>query len=93
MTAMELKDIRAKLELTQKQLAELVGIAANNLARQERGELGISEPVARLIRLLAAGIDVEAIINAGASGRAPSPKSQKGSKSRHSQGKGRGRAR
>ena len=63
MTASELRKIREELGWTQKQLAEAVGIAPNNIACQERGEIGISEPVARLLRLIAAGVDVETLIN------------------------------
>ena len=37
---------------TQAKLAELVGVVANTIARQERGEMGIKEPLARLLRLL-----------------------------------------
>jgi len=53
MTAKELRQIRKKMELTQAAFAELVGITSNSIARQERGELGIREPLARLIRILA----------------------------------------
>ncbi len=41
--------------LTQAQLADRVGVAPNSIARQERGEIGIRESLARLIRLLATG--------------------------------------
>jgi transcriptional regulator with XRE-family HTH domain len=53
MTAAQLKAIRKKLGLTQAALAELVGVTTNTIARQERGELGIGEPLARLLKLLA----------------------------------------
>jgi transcriptional regulator with XRE-family HTH domain len=49
----ELRRLRTKLGLTQAELAGEVGITPNSLARQERGEIGISEPVSRLVRLLA----------------------------------------
>lgn len=84
MTAKQLTEIRANLGLTQKRLAELIGIAPNNLAKQERGELGISEPVARLLRLIEAGVDVEAIAHTGASRGAATPKPAKSSKPGHS---------
>jgi 5-methylcytosine-specific restriction protein A len=48
----ELWRIRQRLGLTQAALAERVGIAANTIARQERGEMGIPEPVARMVRQL-----------------------------------------
>jgi transcriptional regulator with XRE-family HTH domain len=53
MTGKELLTIRERMGLTQQQLADLVGVARNSIARQERGEMGIREPLARLIRLLA----------------------------------------
>jgi len=51
-TGAELRQIRTQLGLTQAKLAALVGVAANTIARQERGEMGIKEPLARLLRLL-----------------------------------------
>jgi HTH-type transcriptional regulator / antitoxin MqsA len=53
MTPQELRRIRKELGLTQRELAELAGVAPNSIARQERGEIGIREPLARLIRILA----------------------------------------
>jgi len=84
MFAMELKVIRTKLDWTQKHLAEVVGIAPNTLAMQERGEIGISEPVARLLCLIAAGVDIEAIINPRRGRKGASHKSPKGAGARHS---------
>ena len=55
-----MRKIRKSLGLTQKGLAVLVGVATNSIARQERGEMGIRESLARLIRLTA---------QAGAKGR------------------------
>ena len=54
MTGPELKHIREKLGWSQARLAEAVGVAPNSIARQERGELGIKESLARLIRMVAA---------------------------------------
>ena len=48
MTGKELKSIRKSLGLTQADFAALVGVAPNSIARQERGEMGIREPLARL---------------------------------------------
>ncbi len=53
MTGEELKEIRTRLALTQTQLAELVGVTRNSIARQERNEIGIREPVARLVYIVA----------------------------------------
>jgi transcriptional regulator with XRE-family HTH domain len=50
----ELRVIRKELGLTQAALADLVGVASNTIARQERGEMGIKEPLARLLKLLVA---------------------------------------
>jgi len=52
MEGKELKQIRLKLGLTQKQMAERIGLQRNTIARMERSEIGISEPVARLARLI-----------------------------------------
>jgi predicted transcriptional regulator len=51
MTGQQMRKIRKGLGLTQKELAVLVGVATNSIARQERGEMGIRESLARLIRL------------------------------------------
>ena len=49
----ELYKIRKKLDWTQAELAEKVGVTMTTLARWERNEVGISEPAARLIKILA----------------------------------------
>lgn len=48
----ELKALRARLGLTQRGLSEIVGVSSNTVARWERGELPVREPIARLLRLL-----------------------------------------
>jgi transcriptional regulator with XRE-family HTH domain len=50
-TGAEMRRIRRALGLTQAELAERIGIKPNSVARQERGEIGISQPVALLVRL------------------------------------------
>lgn len=55
MTPTELKRIRRQLGLTQKQLAERLGVIPVSVARWELGLRGISEPVARLLKRFAAG--------------------------------------
>jgi DNA-binding transcriptional regulator YiaG len=52
-TANEVWRLRRRLGLTQAQLGDLVGVARNSVARWERGEMGIRETAARLVRLLA----------------------------------------
>ena len=54
MTGPELRKIRHRLELTQEQMAEVIGLHWNTVARMERGEVRISEPVAKLARLILA---------------------------------------
>jgi transcriptional regulator with XRE-family HTH domain len=49
----ELRGLRSELGKTQAQLAELLGITSNALARLERGERRISETLARLAQLTA----------------------------------------
>jgi transcriptional regulator with XRE-family HTH domain len=90
MRAKELRAIRAKLGLTQRELAEKVGIAPNNLAKQERGELGIRESQARLIRFIA---EQHETFDSQPSRRAAALKPPKGSRARHSKGKSRARTR
>lgn len=53
MTGKTLRSIRKRLNLTQVQLARQLGVTSNTVARWERDEMKISEPVSRLIRLLA----------------------------------------
>jgi predicted transcriptional regulator len=48
-----MRKIRKGLGLTQKELGVLVGVTTNSIARQERGEIGIRESLARLIQLIA----------------------------------------
>jgi len=54
MTGAELRGIRERLGLTQAAFGELVGVRRNTVARWEREERSINEPVARLIERLAA---------------------------------------
>ena len=54
MTGAELRGIRGRLGLTQAAFGELVGVRRNTVARWEREERSINEPVARLIERLAA---------------------------------------
>ncbi len=48
----EVQRLRKRLGVTQRELADLVGVAPNSVARWERGELGVRESAARLMRLL-----------------------------------------
>ena len=49
----DLAALRKKLGLTQADFAEQLGVHVNTLARYEREELSIPEPVARLATMLA----------------------------------------
>jgi DNA-binding transcriptional regulator YiaG len=53
MTGKEVKRIRARLGLTQAQLAEKLGVARVTVARWEVGLLGIRETTARLLKIIA----------------------------------------
>jgi len=53
MTGAELRHIRKRLGLTQVALAEQLAVTRTSLARWERGEVPIREPMARFVRLLA----------------------------------------
>ena len=52
MTGKAFKQKRGKLGLTQVQLATRLGVSVTAVARWERGERRISEPVAKLLTLL-----------------------------------------
>ena len=52
MKATELRRFRKVLGVTQAGLARAVGVTPNAIALAERGERGISEPLARLVKML-----------------------------------------
>jgi DNA-binding transcriptional regulator YiaG len=52
MTGSEFRKLRAVLELTQAQLADLMGTTKASVSRWESGDRAISELVARYLRLL-----------------------------------------
>jgi DNA-binding transcriptional regulator YiaG len=49
----ELRAIRMRLKLTQVALADQLGVTGNTVARWERDEVRITEPMSRLVRMLA----------------------------------------
>ena len=53
MTGTELRRLRRRLGLTQRELAAKVGVTTTSLARWERDEVRITEPMARYLALLA----------------------------------------
>ncbi|BFU90928.1 MAG: hypothetical protein NTAFB01_21150 [Nitrospira sp.] len=53
MNGAALKKIRRQLGLTQKELADKIGVSSNTVARWERNELRITEPIKRLVTLIA----------------------------------------
>ena len=55
MNGKQLRAIRKKLGWTQVELAKELRTTANSLARLERGERGITEPMAKLIEMVYAG--------------------------------------
>jgi DNA-binding transcriptional regulator YiaG len=59
MTGGELKALRQQMELTQKELAEKLGVPWNTVARWEVGMRRIFEPVARLVQYLAKEVRTE----------------------------------
>jgi len=59
MTGQELKALRQQMGLTQKELAEKLGVPWNTVARWEVGMRKIFEPVARLVHYLAKEVRAE----------------------------------
>ena len=53
MDGQEIKELRARLGLTQKALAEVIGVKTNTIARWERDELGISPAMADRLQAVA----------------------------------------
>jgi transcriptional regulator with XRE-family HTH domain len=53
MNGKELRGIRKRLGLTQKQLAKEAAVTSNTVARWERDEVAIRESMARLIQSIA----------------------------------------
>lgn len=54
MTPSDLRRLRRRLGLSQAGFAANVGVAANTVARWERGELGLRPTSVRLIQMIAA---------------------------------------
>ena len=54
MTATEIRRLRHRLGLSQSQLAAVVGVPANTIARWERGEMEMRPSMDRLVRLAVA---------------------------------------
>lgn len=52
MTPLALRTIRDELGLTQRELAEMVGVQPQTVSNWERGRQGIPEPAAKLIARL-----------------------------------------
>jgi transcriptional regulator with XRE-family HTH domain len=92
MIGKELKAIRRRLGWSQQQLADAAGVWRNSIARQERGEMGIKESLARLLRLIAIGTGGESS-HGQASRRAASSKKTNRGEARHSVRKNRQRQR
>lgn len=55
MTAVEFKEARAALGLTQAALAESLGVTARCVRRYEAGQRKVSAPIAKLLGLIASG--------------------------------------
>jgi DNA-binding transcriptional regulator YiaG len=59
MTGQELKALRHQMGLTQKELAEKIGVPWNTVARWEVGMRKIAEPIARLVHYIAKEVKAE----------------------------------
>jgi len=49
----ELRRLRKRMKLTQRQLGQRLGVTDNTVARWERNEMKINEPAVKLVRILA----------------------------------------
>lgn len=92
MKAPELK-VRPGLARPDARLAAAVGITASRLARPERRGRVVSEPMARLVRLIEGGVDVEAFAHKSRSRRDRPAKPTKRSDAADPKSSGRKRAR
>ncbi len=54
MTGREVRNIRQRLGLTQRELADRLGVARNTVTRWELGLMGVKESAARLLQILGA---------------------------------------
>ena len=54
MTGAQLRKCRTQLGLTQKQMAERLGLHWNSLARMERDEIGMRESTVKLVHMIVA---------------------------------------
>ncbi len=59
MTEKEFKELRHQMGLTQKELAEKIGVPWNTVARWEVGMRKIAEPIARLVHYLAKEVNAK----------------------------------
>ena len=48
----ELRRLRKRMKLTQRQLGQRLGVTDNTVARWERNEMKINEPAVKLVRIL-----------------------------------------
>jgi transcriptional regulator with XRE-family HTH domain len=92
MTGKELRAVRSRLGLTQGQLAQCLRTTLTTVARWERGEVSISEPIALLVGYVAKEYGVEAAHGQRGRGAARDKAAHRG-KARDSDRKSRGRPR
>jgi transcriptional regulator with XRE-family HTH domain len=92
MTGQQLRRIRLQMELSQRQLAAHIRTTRNTIARWERGEIQISEPVGLLLEMVAKGAGIE-VSHPGRGRRDDSPKPAKGAGIADSKDQGRQRSR
>jgi transcriptional regulator with XRE-family HTH domain len=56
-----MKAYRQQLGLSQKEMAEILGIHRNSMARMERGEMAITGTLSRFVRLLSERAKVQSL--------------------------------
>ena len=52
MNGRKARAMRKRLGISQRELGERLGVAQNTVARWERGEVSITEPIERLLRIV-----------------------------------------
>jgi DNA-binding transcriptional regulator YiaG len=67
MRGRKVRTIRMRLGISQRELGDRLGVAQNTVARWERGEVKVTEPIARLLRIVG-GEPAESVLKGSSQG-------------------------